>query len=328
MSTNQDSKSKLLPWAIAVIIALAGTNIFTWLNLGKEKQTVVVTETKLKTEEDLNQKLDADFKQATSDLEAMKGKNTELNATIDKQLKALSEQKTKISGLINVKNDRDAARAELANMRNQVQGYMAEIATLQNDKKDLTNNLAKTTTEKAAIQQNLATVSAEKEKEIAQKNSILEEKAKLEKEKAEADKKVTIGSVVKVTNIATTGYAVNSKGKESEKTSATKIDRLKWCFDALENQVTKSGDETFYVRVIDPTGVAISTSNSGGGVLKLNDGKDVQYTCTKTAAFSNVSQNVCLTWDVKGNATLQKGQYIFEVYNKGFLAGKTSFPLK
>ena len=103
---------------------------------------------------------------------------------------------------------------------------------------------------------------------------------------------------------------------------------MKWCFDALENRVIEGGDETFYIRVIDPTGVAIATTSGGGGVLKLTDGREVQYTTTTTAPFKNDMQNVCMTWDSKGNTTLAKGKYLIEIYNKGYLAGKSDFELK
>ena len=185
------------------------------------------------------------------------------------------------------------------------------------------------TTEKTKIQEDFTKERAEKEQVITAKTAVESEKAKIEAEKAVLAKKTEIGSVIKVTNISTVGYAVSEKGKEKEKTQAKNIDRLKWCFEALENRVTDGGSETFYIRVIDPTGVAIGTTAGGGGVLKLNDGKEVQYTTIKTMDFKgDPTRDVCITWDSKGNAQLVKGEYTFEIYNKGYLAGRTVFPLK
>ena len=334
MSTNYSNGStdnrakRLLPWAIAAVVALVGTNIATFVGLNGKKTELTTTQVELKKEEDLNAQLDQQYKDAVAQLEEMKGKNTELNSLIDQQKAELTTQKDKIVGLINVKKDLTGARNEMSRMKATVQGYVDQIALLEQDKKNLTENVATLTTEKSKLQEDFTKERADKEMVMTAKTAVEQEKAKIEEEKAVLAKKTEIGSVVRITNIATIGYAVSEKGKEKEKTHAKNIDRLKWCFDALENRVIEGGDETFYVRVIDPTGVAIATTSGGGGVLKLNDGREVQYTTTTKANFKNDMQNICMTWDSKGNATLAKGKYLIEVYNKGYLAGKSSFDLK
>jgi DNA repair exonuclease SbcCD ATPase subunit len=334
MSTNYSNGSgdnrakKLLPWAIAAIVALVGTNIATFVGLNSKKSDLVTTQVELKKEEDLNAQLDQQYKDAIAQLEEMKGKNTELNSLIDQQKAELTAQKDKISGLINVKKDLASARSELSLMKGTVQKYVDQIALLEQDKKNLSENVATLTTEKTKLQEDFTKERADKEQVLTAKTAIEQEKAKIEEEKAVLAKKTEIGSVVRITNISTKGYSVSEKGKLKEKTHAKNIDRLKWCFDALENRVIDAGNETFYVRVIDPTGVAIASTSGGGGVLKLNDGREVQYTTTTKADFKNDMQNVCMEWDSKGNATLAKGKYLIEVYNKGYLAGKSDFELK
>jgi len=326
-TTNQDSKGKLLPWAIAIIVGLSGMLLFTWVSLSNKKTEVITTQATLKNEEDLNAKLDQQFKDATTQLEDMKGKNTELNSLIDKQKGELESQKAKIANLINVKKDLAGARAELGKMRDQVSGYVSQIADLQNKNKELTTNVATLTSEKTQLQTDFTKEKMAKEDLSSQKDALAQEKAKVEEERTMLAKKVDIGSVIHVTNITTKGYHVKDSGKENEKTHASNIDRLKWCFDAIENQVTPSGKETFYFRILDPTGVAISTQ-TGGGVLKLDGGKEIQYTTSKDVDYTQASQNVCLTWDAKNNYKLTKGKYDIEVYNKSYLAGRGSFELK
>jgi myosin heavy subunit len=334
MSTNYSNGSgdnrakKLLPWAIAAIVALVGTNIATFVGLNSKKSDLTTTQVELKKEEDLNAQLDQQYKDAIAQLEEMKGKNTELNSLIDQQKAELTAQKDKISGLINVKKDLASARSELSLMKGTVQKYVDQIALLEQDKKNLSENVATLTTEKTKLQEDFTKERADKEQVLTAKTAIEQEKAKIEEEKAVLAQKTEIGSVVRITNISTKGYSVSEKGKLKEKTHAKNIDRLKWCFDALENRVIDAGNETFYVRVIDPTGVAIASTSGGGGVLKLNDGREVQYTTTTKSDFKNDMQNVCMEWDSKGNATLAKGKYLIEVYNKGYLAGKSDFELK
>ncbi len=327
-SNDNNRAKKLLPWAIAGIVALAGTNIATWVGLSGKKTELTTTQTELKKEEDLNAQLDQQYKEAIGQLEEMKGKNTELNALIDQQKAELTNQKDKIAGLINVKKDLTSARTELSRMKATIQGYVDQISALEVDKKNLTENVATLTTEKTKLQEDFTKERADKEQVLTAKTAVEQEKAKIEQEKAVLAKKTEIGSVVRITNIATVGYSVSEKGKEKEKTHAKNIDRLKWCFDALENRVIDGGDETFYLRIIDPTGVAIATTSGGGGVLKLSDGREVQYTTSTKVGYKNDMQNVCLNWDSKGNTTLAKGKYLIEVYNKGYLAGKSDFELK
>lgn len=334
MSTNYQNGSenrakKFLPWAIALVVALVGTNVATWVGLGNKKQENITLSTNLKKEEDLNSQLDLQYKEAVAQLEEMKGKNTELNAEIDKQKAELTTQKEKIAGLINVKKDLNAARAEMSKMKAQTQEYLDKIAALEQDKKVLTENVTTLTTEKTKLQEDFTKERSEKEQVIAAKGLVEQEKAKVEEERAFLAKKKEVGSVVQVGNMQTKGFKVRESGKTKERTHAKNIDRLQFCFDVVGNQVTDAGQETFYFRVIDPTGVAIATSSGGGGVLKLSDGKEVQYSTTKTIDFKNDSQEgVCMQWDTKGNANLVKGKYTIEVYNKGYFAGKGAFDLK
>jgi hypothetical protein len=334
MNTNYSNGSdnrakKIQPWLIAAILGLAGTNIATLINWNSKKGELATTQVALKSEEDLNAQLDQQFKDATAQLEEMKGKNTELNAMIDKQKEELSKQKTKIAGLINVQKDLNAARAEMARMKASVDGYLQQIAALEQDKKMLTENVATLTTEKTKLQEDVTKVTSEKEQVLTAKQAVEAEKAKVEEERAILAKKTEIGSVVHVANMQTKGLKVKESGKTKERTHAKNIDRLQFCFDLVENRVIGSGNETFYFRIIDPTGVAIATTSGGGGVIKLADGKEVQYSTTTTLDFKNESQTgVCTNWDTKGNANLTKGKYVIEVYNKGYSSGRGEFMLK
>ena len=325
---GSDSRAKkLLPWAIAAAIALVGTNVATWVGLSNKKAESTTLTTELKKEEDLNAQLEQQYKDAVAQLEEMKGKNTELNTLIDNQKEELGKRKNQIAGMVG-KKDYNSVKAELARFKAETDNLVAKIAQLETDKKQLGEQVNVLTTEKTTLQDNLTKETTAKEQVITQKTAIEAEKAKIEAEKAILAKKTEIGSVVHVAQLSIQGFKVRESGKEKERTHAKNIDRLKFCFKAVDNQVVEPGSETFYLRIIDPTGVAIATQSSGGGVLKLNDGKEVQYTTTKQIDFKNQGEDVCAIWDAKGNANLAKGKYTLEVYNKGYLAGTNAFELK
>ena len=325
---NKDNSKKILPWLVAAIVGLAGTTGYFAVKNNSTGTQLQSAQVEVKKDEDLNAQLETQYKDAMGQLDEMKGKNVQLNDLIEKQKSELATQKSKIGKLINVEKNLNGARAEMARMKATVQGYVDQIAKLEQDKQELGQKVTVLTTEKTNLQGDLTKERTEKDQIIVAKTAVETEKAKVEQERAIFAKKTEIGSVVHVSNVKTTGYHVRASCKEKERTHAGNIDRLKWCFDAIENHVADAGTETFYFRIIDPTGVAISTSGSGGGVIKLSDGKEVQYTSTKDVDFKGESQNVCMSWDVKGNATLVKGKYTVEIYNKGYLAGTSTYELK
>ena len=325
---SSENKNKMTPWLIAAIVALVGTNIATFVSKNNTTTQLGTTQTELKKEEDLNGQLEQQYKDAVASLEEMKGKNTELNSLIDKQKEELATQKGKIANLINVQKNLNAAKVEMARFKEQAEGYITKIAQLENDKKQLGEQVTVLTTEKTSLQDNLSKERTAKEEVTTQKTAIEAEKAKMEIVNAELAKKKAIGAVVKASQVTIQGFHVRESGKEKERTHAKNIDRLKFCFKAFENGVVEPGKETFYLRVIDPTGVALATTAAGGGVYKLEDGKEIQYTTTKQIDFKGTTEDVCAIFDTKGNASLQKGKYLIEVYNKGYLAGKNEFDLK
>jgi len=51
---------------------------------------------------------------------------------------------------------------------------------------------------------------------------------------------------------------VRSGGKERTKIKAKKVDKLSICFWAEANEVAPAGEETFYIRIVDPTGAPLA----------------------------------------------------------------------
>lgn len=260
-------------------------------------------------------------------LEEQKGSNVELNNVIDAQKEELKVQKDKIAGLLGSSRDLKKARQEISNLNAKVSGYLSEINTLRNDKEllaaanqQLENDKATLSTKVKEVEDNVAQLSTEKA-------MLTSQKEELETTKQTLTKKVNIASAIRIQNVKVEGFKVRSSGKESKRSKAKNIDRLKICFDALANSVVPSGDEKFFIRIINPIGETIAVEENGGGVLKNNlTNEDVRYTKTAEIDYKNDDTNACTTWD---SATdLQKGEYLVEIYNKGYLVGKSSYKLK
>ncbi|MEL6863869.1 MAG: hypothetical protein AAFP19_05595, partial [Bacteroidota bacterium] len=146
-------------------------------------------------------------------------------------------------------------------------------------------------------------------------------------EKSVLAKKVNIASVVKVDNLNVSGEKIRKNGKPVKKKSAKSVDRLKICFNATSNQVVESGNEQFFVRIINPLGETLAVEDLGSGVMtNAASNEEIRYTQVKELDYGNDEVNACMFWEP--NTSFQKGTYEVEIYNKGYLAGKGSFTLK
>jgi hypothetical protein len=135
-------------------------------------------------------------------------------------------------------------------------------------------------------------------------------------------RKVNAASVIKVDGIAVLGMdSKNKKTKQSKNTVSLNI-----CFNTTVNEIAAPGNELFLIRIILPSGETMAMDNLGSGVFVNNaSGEHVRYTRSKETSYSNSVGKVCADWN-PGQA-FAEGQYKVEVYNKGYLAGSTSFSL-
>jgi len=79
--------------------------------------------------------------------------------------------------------------------------------------------------------------------------------------------------------------------------------------------------------VINPTGETQALENLGSGVLvNQANSEEIKYTSLKGVKYENNAQNTCMNW--QPNIPFQEGTYTVEIYNKGYLAGTTTFKLK
>ena len=261
----------------------------------------------------------------------MRGSNDELNTLIDKQKEELKTQKDKIAQMI---RSGRASKADLANARQQIQDltaqaeqYMAEITDLKGQNEALTAQTVQLTEDKTALESEVAKERVMNEELTTAKAALVSEKETLETEKAELSKKVGIASVVKVGNIDASGWKIKKSGKPVKKRYARNIDRLTICFNATENKVTEPGTEKFYVRVINPVGETLAIEELGSGVLTSTASEEqIRFTQVSDLEYQNSEANVCVNWEP--NIPFQQGTYEVQIYNKGYLAGQTSFTLK
>ena len=314
--------------AVASITILALLGVIGWLyyNNSQKAKLIEKHEMKLDEAEQVKVELEKEYYEALADLEELRSDNTELNAMIETQKDELKKQKNQIAGLISNRRDLAAAREEIANLKTQAETALAELTQLREENAQLAANNEKLTQEKEILTNEVDKERQVNDELLTVKASLMEEKDELTKEKNMLSKKVTRASVINVTDIDVQGYKLKSSGKEVKRGTAKNVDLLKICFKANENAVTDPGNESFYVRIISPEGATISVESMGSGKLtNVETDEEVAFTKSKELMYTGTDAMSCLSW--QSETEMAKGQYAVEVYNKGYLAGKSTFKL-
>lgn len=283
--------------------------------------------TELASTEKEKAEFEKNYYETLSDLESMKGDNMKLNAKIDSQKVVLQQQHGKIMKLIGSNADNKKIRDEIAKMKAAAAAFRSEIAALKEENEKLIASNQQLNTEKSLITDQVNQERAYND-ELASKNADLEhQRNKIEEEKANLAKKVDKASVIKVTDILVEGYKLSDKGKQVSKRYAKNINGVRVCFKTSQNDLIDAGREKFYVRIINPNGETVNIPSAGSGLTSSEtDGEQIPYSFEKDITYENAAAVTCANWQPQFN--FSAGSYQIQVYNKGYLAGKSTFTLK
>ena len=179
MSSSKDSKQKLTAVAAVVIIALLGLNLFLIFNnkqhkADKDALTVKLDEAKL-----LEAEIEKQYYDALTELEAMRGKEENLNALIDQQKEELLSQKKKLSGSIRTKKDLKAAQNQLSELKAQMEQYVIDINTLKEENAQLADANVQLTQAKTMLEGEVSKERQMNEELTTAKSVLISEKEAL-----------------------------------------------------------------------------------------------------------------------------------------------------
>lgn len=323
---RKNSQSQLVAVGSIIIIALLA--VIGWLMHTKSQQAELLQqhEMQLVESEQVKVELEKEYFKALSDLEEMRGSNTELNAMIETQKEDLKKQKGQISSLIRNKKDLAEARTQIESLKEQAAQYITELTQLKDENSQLAADNSRLTTERDILTTEVNKERALNDELLTVKASLMEEKEGLESDNTDLTSKVNRASVINVTDIDVQGFKIKPSGKEVKRGTAKNVDLLKICFKANENPIVGEGNEHFFVRIINPNGETIAIESDGSGVLTNNaTNEEVRYTKAKEMMYTGTEAISCLSWQAEG--AIEKGIYAVEVYNKGFLSGKSTFKM-
>ena len=264
--------------------------------------------------------LTTDFDLLTEEFEAIKAENVELDAELQSRIAALDAQKERAAQLI-----RRGGSSQLKAAKNL-------IAQLQTEKEELLMTIQSLRAENEALEAEKALLALSLNEE-QEKNAVLTENnqiltVELEEVTEERDVLKPIanyGQVVHVNELEAQGVRVKKNGKE-KRASGKSAEKLKLCFQLEENPVAELGEQDYFVRIVSPEGGTIYEEKNGSGTfVSLEDGNELKYTSEAVIDFQNEVKSVCWYWGQTGN--YQKGEYLAEVYHRGYKVGSEKFQL-
>lgn len=325
--TNSESNNAFKIIASILILCLAGLSAY--LFMGRSQQNELIANQQIEINEltgfyaDLND----EFAVAKEELNSMKTDNEELNALIDAQKADLDNQRNRISRLVRENKDLGQAKVELANVRNRVSEYIKQIDALKGENKALVQSNFSLQEEKKVLISEIENERTLTANLTTAKSALTIEKEELVTERQALASKVDLASVIQTRDIQIQGFKVKDSGKLVKKSRAKAVDLLQVCFQADQNLVVSPGQETFYVRIVNPLGETMAMESLGSGTLDLSASSEmVRYTQSTQIDYANETVPMCIQW--RPELPFNKGGYQVEVFNKGHRVGSSEFVLK
>lgn len=328
MITNDTSKQRLLAIAAIVVMALLIVNAFLLYNKYNQSQVIEAQKTEIMESDKLKIEMEKQYHEALAELEEMRTTNEELNSIIDQQKAELKTQREKINQLLKDGGNLDRARMEIKNLTTQVSEYISRIEQLNAENEAIKGENQELVARAEQLAENLENERSKTQELAGEKEQLETVKSNLSKENEKLSDKVNLASVIKVKDISVVGMKQRDNGKMVKKKYAKNVDQLRICFSTEANEVANPGVEKFFVRIISPIGETMAIDDLGSGVLfDKSSGEEIRYTSIQEYDYSNDATEICYDWNPSAG-NFQNGKYQVEVYNKGHLAGTSTFELK
>ena len=314
---NGNSNGRLHAIYIVLIALLIGGLVYTNVKLKKSKETIVVTEKQRDEVETLKTELDKKYAESLQEIESYRAENAGLDSLLTVKEQELSSKKAKIDALltqITVLKTGDASKSKL------LEEAQALMKQMEDDKMRLQTTIDSLVTVNKILFQERDSISGEL-------SSTLQKKQEVDAENKRMKDRIDKASILSTANIQATPIRMTRKGKEDEVSKAKDAEKLRVCFDVLQNKIAPSGETKIEVRIISPDGSTIQLQNLGSGTFtEATTGNDIPFTYSISPDYQNETKTVCSYW--AQSFKFASGKYSVEVYEKGFLIGQSSFSMK
>ncbi len=236
-----------------------------------------------------------------AELNQYKGINSRLDSLLQEANGKVDQQKSKIESLIhkegNTNNLNKQLKAELEELKKLRDQYLEKIDALLVENEQLKKDKNDLSTTVETLSKNL-------------------------------ENTVATASVLKAEYMKVQAYKKRSNDKYITTAMAKRTNKLEACFTILENKITKPGNKTVYMRVIEPGGKVLGNRTSGSSTFRQNgSNEDLLYTFSKEIDYSNTKQDLCLDWEEQ-DRVFSSGTYMIEIYIDGNLSAVSQIILR
>ncbi len=319
MSENETSNSngKLHAMYIVLIALLIGGLVYTNLKLKKSKETIVVTEKQRDDVTTLKQELDRKYAESMQEIESYRAENAGLDSLLTVKEQELTAKRAKVDALLSEVAKLKSGDATKAKLLAEAQ---ALIKQMEDDKVRMQTSIDSLLTVNQQLYQERDSISGELKTTMQKKQEIDDENKKM---KDRIDK----ASILTTSNIQCSPIRITKKGKEDEVSKAKDAEKLRICFDLLQNKIAPSGPTELAIRIISPDGSTIQMQSLGSGTFnEATTGNEIPYTYNISPDYQNDTKTVCSYW--AQTFKFASGKYSVEVYQNGFLIGQSTFTMK
>ncbi len=320
MSQNSNSgsgNSKIHAMYIVLIALLIGGLVYTNIVLKKSKETIVVTTKQRDDIELLKEELDNKYAESLQEIESYRAENAGLDSLLSVKEKELTDKKVKIDELLRQISSLKAGDAAKAMLLSNAQTM---IRQMEEDKMRLQTSIDSLIVVNKKLYE-------EKDSVTGQLTSTLQKKQQVDRENQKMKERIDKASILSTANIQCSPIRITRKGNEDEVKKAKDAEKLRVCFDVLQNKIAPAGQTEIAVRIISPDGSTIQLQNLGSSTFKeATTGNETPYTYMISPDYQNDAKTVCSYW--AQTFKFSAGKYSVEIYQKGFLIGQSSFTMK
>lgn len=314
---------------VVLLLASLVTNIFLLrfylenrtetVQLGEEKTAVELTKLQLK----------AEYYEAISHLNNMKGQSAEKDELIERQKADLDAKRAKIEQLIEENADAVIIQRERDRFRTDANKYLQENERLKNDifeiKKAYVAFQEKAKNDSAAAITQIADAEARADENEAKALELERQKQDALEAYRRTQTQLEASKYLSVSGFEVKPMGKNILGKEKGKNKANKVNSLQITFVINPNKNISEGSHTFYFRILDKklgTPVILKTVEN-----ETNPSEEaIPYAISFEEEFDGNSKNVRRAFPL--NTDLQGGEYTCELYQNKNRIGDYPLNLK
>lgn len=236
----------------------------------------------------------------------IKAEYGELSDSLSVKDSLIQAKVKEIKKMMNYKWEYYKIKKKLRSLQKIAQGYVLQMDSLYNVNHALTK-------ENHQIKEVL--------KQEKQKN------AQLITEKKELSGKVQQAGILRTYGFKVEAVHVTGAGRERKTDKVKRVSRIKVCFTIAQNNISKKGMRTVYMRIAKPDKKILVVS-SDEKYSFMYKGKRLQYTAKKDINYQNESVDVCMTWSRRATQELKPGIYKVDVFEGNNSIGHASLSLR